>query len=136
MRTTWGAPRYNPASRFLQEIPESYLDWRREGAPPAPSCTRDYQWGGGASDDVDAWRQRVPGLAAHRREATSAGGSGGGTAVAVLELAPGDRVTHDSYGLGTVIATTGTGRQASATIDFGQSGQKRLLLRYAPVEKL
>jgi DNA helicase II / ATP-dependent DNA helicase PcrA len=34
------------------------------------------------------------------------------------------------------VATAGAGEQAEATIDFGSSGTKRLLLRYAPVEKI
>ena len=53
-----------------------------------------------------------------------------------IELKPGDRVTHDKFGLGTVVATQGEGDKAQATIDFGATGTKQLLLRYAPVEKL
>ena len=48
----------------------------------------------------------------------------------------GDRVTHDKFGLGTVVRPSGMGEKAEATIDFGAEGTKRLLLRYAPVEKL
>ena len=51
-------------------------------------------------------------------------------------LSPGDRVTHDSFGLGSVVSVEGAGDRAVASIDFGSSGVKRLLLRYAPVEKL
>ena len=51
-------------------------------------------------------------------------------------LDPGDRVQHDSFGLGTVVAVEGAGDRAVASIDFGSEGVKRLLLRYAPVEKL
>ena len=51
-------------------------------------------------------------------------------------LAGGDRVTHDSFGLGTVVTVEGAGEKAVASIDFGSQGVKRLLLRYAPVEKL
>ena len=54
----------------------------------------------------------------------------------VVSLAVGDRVTHDQFGLGTVVAVVGTGDKAEATIDFGDAKPKRLLLRYAPVEKL
>jgi DNA helicase-2/ATP-dependent DNA helicase PcrA len=38
--------------------------------------------------------------------------------------------------MGTVVAVTGDGDRAEATINFGSYGEKRLLLRYAPVEKL
>jgi len=51
-------------------------------------------------------------------------------------LQVGDRVTHDTYGLGTVVVVEGAGRNAVAKIDFGADGVKRLLLRYSPVEKL
>ncbi len=54
----------------------------------------------------------------------------------VLVLNVGDRVLHDKFGMGTVIAVSGANDNAKATIDFKSSGQKQLLLRYAPVEKL
>ncbi len=54
----------------------------------------------------------------------------------VVALQPGDRVSHDTFGLGTVVSTAGAADKAEATIDFGASGAKRLLLRYAPVERL
>ena len=55
---------------------------------------------------------------------------------AIPQLAVGDRVTHDSYGLGTVIALEGAGPNAVAKVDFGTDGTKRLLLRFSPVTKL
>jgi DNA helicase-2/ATP-dependent DNA helicase PcrA len=54
----------------------------------------------------------------------------------VPSLAPGDRVQHDTFGLGTVVAVEGVADKTVASIDFGSDGVKRLLLRYAPVEKL
>ena len=54
----------------------------------------------------------------------------------IPSLDPGDLVQHDSFGLGTVVAVEGAGDRAVASIDFGSEGVKRLLLRYAPVEKL
>jgi DNA helicase-2/ATP-dependent DNA helicase PcrA len=38
--------------------------------------------------------------------------------------------------LGTVVAIDGQGDNAQASVDFGSQGVKRLLLRYAPLEKL
>ncbi|THA42816.1 hypothetical protein E6R62_37710 [Streptomyces sp. A1136] len=67
-------------------------------------------------------------------------GDGAGEIVAVgadvTRFAVGDRVTHDQFGLGTVMSVTGSGSDAQATIDFGDERPKKLLLRYAPVEKL
>ena len=54
----------------------------------------------------------------------------------VMQLAAGERVTHQKFGLGTVVSVSGAGEKSEATIDFGSAGVKRLLLRYAPVEKL
>ena len=53
-----------------------------------------------------------------------------------LNLEIGDRVLHQTFGMGTVIALTGAGDKAEATINFGTYGDRRLLLRYAPVEKI
>jgi len=54
----------------------------------------------------------------------------------VMVLLVGDRVLHDKFGMGTVISVIGENEKAEATIDFKSAGEKRLLLRYAPVEKL
>jgi DNA helicase-2/ATP-dependent DNA helicase PcrA len=53
-----------------------------------------------------------------------------------LNLEIGNRVLHQTFGMGTVIALTGAGDKAEATINFGTYGDRRLLLRYAPVEKI
>jgi DNA helicase-2/ATP-dependent DNA helicase PcrA len=53
-----------------------------------------------------------------------------------MKLEVGERVSHDTFGMGTVVTVTGDGDRAEATINFVSFGEKRLLLRYAPVEKL
>ncbi|NUS77387.1 MAG: ATP-dependent DNA helicase PcrA, partial [Streptomyces sp.] len=79
-------------------------------------------------------------LSSSRSRSSARGASGFATSRAsdkpVVSLAVGDRVTHDQFGLGTVMAVKGTGANAEATVDFGEAKPKRLLLRYAPVEKL
>ncbi|HEY5518674.1 MAG TPA: ATP-dependent DNA helicase PcrA, partial [Cellulomonas sp.] len=54
----------------------------------------------------------------------------------VPDLSLGDRVTHDAYGLGTVVGLESSGPNAVAKVDFGTEGTKRLLLRFSPVTKL
>jgi DNA helicase-2/ATP-dependent DNA helicase PcrA len=54
----------------------------------------------------------------------------------ISEFAVGDRVTHDRYGLGTVVELQDKGRNSVITVDFGSDGVKRLMLRVAPIEKL
>ena len=112
-RSTWGAPNYNPPSRFLDEIPEDVIEWRNESSTSlSPSQIK---------------RSRV---------ATSPPPRATGKKISSIELSVGERVSHDTFGLGTVVSVAGVADKAEATINFGQFGEKRLLLRYAPVEKL
>ena len=108
-RSAWGAPNYNPASRFLDEIPETLIEWRQRTFAPKPKF-------------VSTPPPRAS--ATGKKSATT------------ISLNIGDRVAHDTFGLGTVVKISGEGDRAEATINFGQLGEKRLLLRYAPVEKL
>ena len=121
VRSAWGAPQHNPQSRFLAEIPESLIDWRRtqaaqtSWAPSSVSSRRvDNRPAANFTTTVNSTNQTRP----------------------TPNLAPGDRVVHDSFGMGTVVSVQGQGDQAVAAVDFGSNGVKRLLLRYAPVEKL
>jgi DNA helicase-2/ATP-dependent DNA helicase PcrA len=109
-RSSWGAPNYNPPSRFLDEIPEDVIEWRNN-------------------------RASLPRISA-RRDSSVSPPRATGKKNAVMELLVGERVSHDTFGLGTVLSVSGEGDRAEATINFGQYGEKRLLLRYAPVEKL
>ncbi|GAB3770503.1 DNA helicase-2/ATP-dependent DNA helicase PcrA [Nocardioides ginsengisegetis] len=131
VRSAWGAPSHNPGSRFLDELPIDLVDWRRTEA----SQTR---WG--RPDLSGSVRMGEP-TAAGRRNFSSAAlradaASKAKPARAIPSLEPGDRVIHDSFGMGTVVALEGVAEKAVASIDFGSEGVKRLLLRYAPVEKL
>ncbi|MFI7138955.1 DNA helicase PcrA [Streptomyces massasporeus] len=126
LRSAWGQPSYNPPSRFLEEIPPTHVEWKRTGAT-APA----------SSGPVSAV---AASLSSSRSRSSATGASGFATRRTsekpVVSLAVGDRVTHDQFGLGTVVGVKGTGGNAEATIDFGDTKPKRLLLRYAPVEKL
>jgi len=128
VRSSWGAPSHNPPSRFLDELPVDLVDWRRTQAaqtswnrPVLPSLP---QRDGGPPT-------RRFGAAAARADADARGKKR-----EVPSLEPGDRVLHDTFGMGSVVALDGTGDKAVASVDFGSQGVKRLLLRYAPVEKL
>ena len=114
-RSAWGAPNYNPPSRFLDEIPEDLIDWNKSASGFITSPLRKK-----SSTPPPLSRSNV------KKKSNSS----------TLMLAVGDRVSHDTFGLGTVIAVSGEGEKAEATINFGSYGEKRLLLRYAPVDKL
>jgi DNA helicase-2/ATP-dependent DNA helicase PcrA len=109
VRSAWGAPSHNDPSRFLTEIPAELIDWRRTEV-----------------DQVTWHSTSASGRRAKRSESQKS----------VVSVSAGDRVVHDTYGLGTVVTTRGAGDDAEASIDFGSEGVKRFLLRYAPIEKL
>jgi DNA helicase-2/ATP-dependent DNA helicase PcrA len=55
--------------------------------------------------------------------------------VNVPSLEPGDRVNHQRWGLGRVVAVQGAGPRAQAQIDFGDQVMW-IVLRHAPIEKV
>jgi DNA helicase-2/ATP-dependent DNA helicase PcrA len=109
-RFAFGSPTYNSPSRFLSEIPEEIIEWK------AP--------------EIRFKSKPNPMVAPTGKRITSSSQN------ANLNLEIGDRVLHQTFGMGTVIALTGAGDKAEATINFGTYGDRRLLLRYAPVEKI
>ncbi len=119
VRSAWGQPQYFPGSRFLDEIPRELVAWEREAA-----ASDSARYGRRSSEPAVATLAARPGVRSPGNRIAPA-------------LAAGDRVSHDSFGLGTVLRVEGEGERALAHVDFGASvGVKRLLLRYAPVEKL
>jgi len=142
MRSAWGAPAHNPASRFLDELPVDLVDWRRTAAEQTSWSRPDLASGAGFGSQrqfsgalTGRGRQQMQsrfGTAAAKADASKKAMAGR----QIPSLDPGDRVQHDSFGLGTVVSVEGAGESSVASIDFGSEGVKRLLLRYAPVDKL
>jgi DNA helicase-2/ATP-dependent DNA helicase PcrA len=121
-RSAWGQPMTNPASRFLSDVPESLVRWRREEPRRAGPAGSPVGRGGA---DFTGGDSAQAGVAARGLRSSPFRGWQNTPAIS-LEV--GDRVTHDKYGLGTVVATDGSGPRATATIDFGSSGTVRLML--------
>jgi DNA helicase II / ATP-dependent DNA helicase PcrA len=120
VRSSWGQPMLNPESRFLREIPEDLIDWRRTDASASAS---------GLSMSAPVAGRFGPPRPAPLR-------SGGAGKRPLLVLAPGDRVNHDKYGLGRVEEVSGVGESAMSLIDFGSAGRVKLMHNHAPVQKL
>lgn len=119
-RSAWGAPQHNPPSRFLGEIPDRLLDWRRLGSAVT-------SWQNSSATARYRERNRIDGFAS-RVDSPRAGKS--------IELAVGDKVHHSAFGLGTVRKVSGSGSGARAEVDFGSMGAKLLAVQFAPIEKL
>ena len=107
-RALYGNTYAYPKSRFLDEIPG--LEFLESDSVPLPRP------GGGR------WRE----VSIH--ESAGAG--------VHLGLEGGDKVRHPKWGEGTIESVVGAGGDGLVTIDFPNVGQKMLMLKYAPLEKL
>ncbi|GIF65901.1 DNA helicase [Asanoa ishikariensis] len=144
-RSAWGAPSYNPTSRFIAELPEELVRWERtEGSYTSWSGTGGgvgNRGGSGASGGAARGGGFSGGTpkAAALAQRLGIDGSKLSTASELRQAAPkvavGDRVNHQRYGLGRVLAVEGQGPSARAQIDFGDQTMW-LVLRHAPVEKI
>ncbi|BCW34942.1 DNA helicase [Arthrobacter sp. StoSoilA2] len=143
VRSMWGQSQYNPASQFLEEIPSELVDWKREGMSRqaagggwgnAPIGSNRYGgsfWGAGTSRGVAAsatagFDADVPAAVARNRVQPQK---------EVISVVVGDKVNHTSFGNGVVLGVEGSGDKTVAKVKF-DVGEKRLLLRYAPLTKL
>lgn len=145
-RSGWGAPVNNPPSRFLSEVPENLMEWIRE-EPARFGSGVDSAWGGGGYADGTSfggsggWSSGSGswGSQSYRKPARKTKPAFGASAKKNqdLDLAVGDKVNHDKYGLGTVKSVDGSGSHTTCMIDFGSQGTVRLMLfGGVPMEKL
>ena len=74
--------------------------------------------------------------AAASKSKPNAGSATGGNGLSISDFRIGDRITHDKFGLGTVVDLQDKGPKSVITVDFGSDGVKRLMLAVAPIEKL
>ena len=222
VRAQWGQAADMLPSQFLDEIPESLIDWKRREADRERirSDWDDDEFGGWEEDSTPAYGRSSYGSSsygsrgsasygsygsssygsssygsssygsgarrggstaygsssygsatygdssygsgegAHRRRAAATGASRSGKVTTrrttpkttganaaanaltkdnglnAADFSTGDRITHDKYGLGTILDVQDKGRNSVITVDFGTDGVKRLMLRVAPIEKL
>jgi DNA helicase II / ATP-dependent DNA helicase PcrA len=106
-RTLFGNTFSHPKSRFIEEMP-SVEAIGGVGIGPRP--------GGGR------WRE----VSIHENAGAGVG----------MDLHPGDKVKHPKWGEGTVVNTVGAGGDGLLTINFPNVGQKMVMLKYAPLEKV
>ncbi|HET9248825.1 MAG TPA: 3'-5' exonuclease, partial [Actinomycetota bacterium] len=148
-RTIYGQTQYNPPSRFLGEMPEHLFDVREsEGASSGYGgrFTGGRQAGGagtGAGGYPGAGRgggRVIGGRREHDDDDRPPGDwtpprPQGVTRREAPVIAAGDTVVHERWGEGVVVAVSGGGDGAEATISFAEVGEKRVLLAYAPLTK-
>jgi len=142
-RSTFGDTAIATPSRFLSEIPQDLITWRESQAATGGqghllgSSVRSTGWQGstqGRSRGLEI-RDSLPTAPKKTTEwanrVTSAVRDNGD-----LSLVAGDRIAHDDFGEGSVVAVTGEGPKRIAEVSFDTSGRKRLLIKIAPITKL
>ncbi|WP_439591704.1 ATP-dependent helicase [Microbacterium sp.] len=132
-------------SRFLQEIPADLVHWRQSpGDVNSRGGTRSRALnargpGGGSGGGSNRYGDDLVPLP--RRESTNLDKFANRLPAKLrdngdMQLAPGDRIRHENYGEGRVDMITGEGAKRIAYVKFDSHGQKKLLIKVAPIEKL
>ena len=135
-RSLYGATQYNPPSRFLDEIPEGLMteaEGSRTHRGSGSGWTRRSRGGSGRPS------RPAPGTnwADYRDQvADQAVSSGAVPADGVHGFKVGDDVRHATFGEGVILDLVGQGDKTEVVVRFPGQGEKRLLLSWAPLEKV
>jgi DNA helicase-2/ATP-dependent DNA helicase PcrA len=137
-RSTFGDTAIATPSRFLSEIPAHLITWRES---QAATGGQGHLLGGSGWQSSTSRRQRgieisealpkAPPKTQWANRVTSSVRDNGD-----LSLEPGDRISHEDFGEGSVVAVTGEGTKRIAEVAFDSAGRKRLLIKIAPITKL
>ena len=140
-------------SRFLQEIPAGLIDWRQSpgdvnsrGGMQSRALNSRRAGGFGGSDSGSGSGDRfavkqLPGRDSLKPLSTAMDKFPNRVTAKMrdngdLELTAGDRIRHSDFGEGRVDAVTGEGAKRIAHVRFDSAGQKKLLIKVAPIEKI
>ncbi|MCB0992084.1 MAG: ATP-binding domain-containing protein, partial [Acidimicrobiales bacterium] len=152
-RTIFGSTQYNPPSRFIDEIPAELLEDRSSrpgrggGRPSLRSLDRlddsDFSAPIGSGRGLSLSSRQEERRARRRQEARERvveramqAGAEASASASGPQLRPGDDVRHAKYGDGVVLDVIGIGENAELVVRFPDAGEKRLLLGWAPIEKI
>ncbi|MCM3895702.1 UvrD-helicase domain-containing protein [Gordonia sputi] len=117
-RASWGQPVSNPESRFLQEIPQHLIDWRR--TEPRRGA-RGFGSTGGVFGRPDSGSSRTLGRSQYSTDPNRGRNK-------QIHLDVGDRHNHPKYGMGKVVGKEGSGATERVVIDYGgKTGRITLL---------
>jgi len=157
MRMIYGHTNAFPASRFLSEIPEQYMERlvpraNAYGFAGAGSYGMQQRTGGMTFQPSTGFRVREGGtssgqghpqsayeaLAGLRSGRTSQVKPASGVIRPNLDIKwkVGDKARHGKWGIGTVVSVRGTGEEVELKIAFPGQGVKGLMQKYAPIEKV
>lgn len=125
-RMLWGSIKFNPPSRFIDEIPESYYEWKNGNK----KSNRNYELN--SNQSFDEFNQDIsysePEVAPTRFVSNET--------LKKQKFPVGTKVKHKLYGKGKILEVDGIGQDEKVVILFDQGGRKKFLVKFAPIEKL
>ena len=124
-RMLHGSTQYNPPSRFIEEIPSHLIE--EVGGTRMLRARRDRERG---AERRSVNRDQIV------ENAINAGRRPTPSGADRVGLKIGDDVRHSQWGEGVIIDIDGAGDKAEASVHFPAVGEKRLLLSWAPLEKI
>ncbi len=127
-RTLHGSTQYNPPSRFLDEVP-SELVVEAEASRSKRSRSSHRSGGWESTSWAPSGRERQLDRATRPAPPTQSGAHN-------LDIRVGDDVVHTKWGEGVVLHMEGQGEKTEAVVRFPDVGEKRLLLSWAPIQKV
>ncbi|MEK9579545.1 MAG: DNA helicase PcrA [Acidimicrobiaceae bacterium] len=143
-RMMHGQTQYNPPSRFLDEIPSELIN--EIGGTRMLRSRRDRSgggrtYGGGGGSEIPTGRTfGGGGRDSHSDDvvesAIAAANTPTPSGAESIGLKVGDDVRHSQWGEGVIVEIDGVGDKAEASVHFPSVGPKRLLLSWAPLEKI
>ncbi len=143
-RMMHGQTQYNPPSRFLDEIPSELIN--EIGGTRMLRSRRDRSgggrtYGGGGGSEIPTGRTfGGGGRDSHSDDvvesAIAAANTPTPSGAESIGLKVGDDVRHSQWGEGIIVEIDGVGDKAEASVHFPSVGPKRLLLSWAPLEKI
>jgi DNA helicase II / ATP-dependent DNA helicase PcrA len=125
-RTRWGHVQDSFESRFLKEVPEHLYDDVASRPPVARMRVRD---------EHDGFEGRRSEFAEGTAFGSGPAPRTTSTGAESLGLFVNDRVVHERYGPGVVLAVEGEGSRSRASVRFDVGGQKELLLAMTPLHR-
>lgn len=132
----WGddAPRYNSRMQNSRPVADRFM------ADPKPKLTSPHRPEAAVNPFSESFEQKLrkSGNWSRVSKAVTNGGrsmprnsAGAGAASGLQQLAEGTMIEHPRFGRGRVVRVEGQGENQKATVDFEQTGQKQLLLKFA-----
>lgn len=130
LRMLRGEMQYNSPSRFINEIPSSFLSTNNLlDSKNLMNTTFEKQ-------NKEATFQNILKNGLSRKPYAMKPRNFGGSNLDSLSYDIGDKVEHIKFGIGTVTNINAAGRDYEVTVDFPNSGVKKMLASFAKMEKI